>query len=325
MLGNDVPSEPLEAWTLLMGMGAGHSQLKQTLMSNPGSIPVTVKDMQDRIIKHIPLEIISQKNKSASAFAVSGNSTTKAPGSGKNNNNGKGKSKEPPRDCDYCTEYHPDYPNKKHWKSACPNIEKLISDRHGHNIQTDSNPNMQGQPLHQQSQSQHIRSNNSVGLGLRQQADNTAGGGRNVFHIIASLNNMSMLEAYSNRMVDHKYHQILDPQSQVAIFNREDLVTNIREHDSSLTLYGMGNGSLVVNQIADHPVLGEVWFHQDAAINVWQMRATECACNVELIKEFDKEYGCKVTTAFLVTDRNSGVQYRFNYSNNLYILDEGRH
>ena len=87
----------------------------------------------------------------------------------------------------------------------------------------------------------------------------------------------------------------------------------------------MDNGSLVVNQIADHPVLGEVWFHQDAAINVWQMRATECACNVELIKEFDKEYGCKVTTAFLATDRNSGVQYRFNYLNNLYILDEGRH
>ena len=50
-----VPSEPLEAWTLLMGMGAGHSQLKQTLMSNPGSIPITVKDMQDKIIKHVPL------------------------------------------------------------------------------------------------------------------------------------------------------------------------------------------------------------------------------------------------------------------------------
>ena len=323
------PSEALEAWTLLMGMGPGHSQLKQTLMSNPTEIPATVKDMQDRIIKHIPLEIISQRNKNASAFANTGN-TKKGPGSGKNDNQ-KGKpNNEPSRDCDYCTEHHPDFPNKRHWKSSCPNIEKLISERHGHNIQADGNPNSQGQPsqpLHQQNQqnqSLHVRSNNSVGLGLRQQADNTAGGGRSNFHIIASYN-MSMLESYSNRAIAHKNYQILDPQSQVAIFNREELVSNIRDNNVTLTLHGMGNGSLVVKQIADHPVLGEVWFHQDAAINVWQMRATECACNVELVKEFDKESGCKVTTAFLATERNSGIQYRFNYVNNLYILDEGRH
>jgi len=344
-----VPSEPLEAWTLLMGMGAGHSQLKQTLMSNPVSIPRTVKDMQDKIIKHIPLEVISQRNKSASAFATSGNPTNKGPPGKKDN--GKGKGKDPTRDCDYCVQYHPDYPNKNHWKSACPNIEKLILERHAHNIQSDNDSSIQSQSQSsqqqsqsqhirsnqnvglglrhqvdntQQSQSQHIRSNQNVGLGLRHQVDNTAGGGRG-FHIIASISNMSMLESYSNIMVDHKQNQILDPQSQVAIFNREDLVTNIRDHDVTLTLHGMGNGSLVVNQIADHPVLGEVWFHQDAAINVWQMRATECACNVELVKEFDRESGCKVTTAFLATDRNSGAQYRFNYVNNLYVLDEGRH
>jgi hypothetical protein len=294
-------------------------------MSNPVSIPITVKDMQDKIIKHIPLEVISQKNKSASAFATSGNPTNK--GTPGKKDNGKGKGKDPTRDCDYCVQYHPDYPNKNHWKSACPNIEKLILERHGHNIQSDNDSSIQSQSqsLQQQSQSQHIRSNQNVGLGLRQQVDNTAGGGRNAFHIIASINNMSMLESYSNRMVDHKQNQILDPQSQVAIFNREDLVTNIRDHDVTLTLHGLGNGSLVVNQIADHPVLGEVWFHQDAAINVWQMRATECVCNVELVKEFDRESGCKVTTAFLATDRNSGAQYRFNYVNNLYVLDEGRH
>ena len=34
------------------------------------------------------------------------------------------------------------------------------------------------------------------------------------------------------------------------------------------------------------------------------MRATECACNVELIKEFDKEYGCKVTTALSVAKKD---------------------
>ena len=140
-------------------------------------------------------------NRNASAFATTGK-PTKNPVSSKNNNN-KGKSKEPTRDCDYCTDYHPDFPNKKHWRSACPNIEKLIAERHGHNIQTDNN----AQPLQQQplQQSQHIRSNQNVGLGLRQQVDNTAGGGRNSnYHIIASYNNMSMLESYSNRMKVHK-------------------------------------------------------------------------------------------------------------------------
>jgi hypothetical protein len=129
--------------------------------------------------------------------------------------------------------------------------------------------------------------------------------------------------SYKNSFNSHKDMQILDPQSQVAIFNREDLVDRIRDSDVSLTLHGMGNGSLVVSQIADHPVLGEVWFHPDAAINVWQMRATEVACNVELIKSYDSSLGCKVTTAFLATSRNSGAQYRFNYQNNLYVLEEG--
>jgi hypothetical protein len=120
--------------------------------------------------------------------------------------------------------------------------------------------------------------------------------------------------------------QILDPQSQVAILNREDLVENIRDSTISLTLQGVGNGSLVVNQVADHPVLGQVWFHPDASINVWQMRATEYACNVELTKSYDKGLGCKVTTAFLATNRSTGAQYRFNFNNNLYVLEEaGRH
>jgi len=262
-----------------------------------------------------------------------------------NNNGGKGKGKEPSRDCDHCTKYHPDYPNKRHWKNDCPNLERLVAERFGHNVQSSSNSNINGNndsniqnPPQQSQQSQHsgnqqLRTSVSTGLGLNR--SNTSGGGRapsgnftaSTSAIIASINysdGMSRLESYNNRTDTHRQSQILDPQSQVAIFNREDLVSNIRDSDFTLTLHGMGNGSLLVTQIADHPVLGDVWFHPDAAVNVWQMRATEFACNVELIKEFDRDLGCKVTTAFLATDRNSGAQYRFNYSNNLYVLDEGR-
>lgn len=241
--------------------------------------------------------------------------------------------------------YHQDYPDKMHWTNECPNIEKMIKERYGYNVQSDnivgsSDSNIQSLPQQsQQSQqqgNQQLRTNVSIGLGLNQGRSNTSGGGRtpsgnftaSSTAIIASINysgSMSTLESYSNRTNTHKQSQILDPQSQVAIFNREDLVSNIRDSDVTLTLHGMGNGSLLVTQIADHPILGDVWFHPDAAINVWQMRATEFACNVELIKEFDRDLGCKkVTTAFLATDRNSGAQYRFNYANNLYVLDEGR-
>jgi len=301
--------------------------------------------MQDLIVKHVPLETVSSRSKNSSAFGTTGNPTNKGnPNSNSNNKNSdKGKDKQPSKDCTFCEEHHPDYPNKRHWRNNCPNIQRLIDERYGHNIQSNDNGNSgsniqsqpQSQPQQSQQQNQQSRATISVGLGLPQNRSNTSGGGRNpsgtftatTNAIIASINysgNMPSLESYNNRTNNHKNSQILDPQSQVAIFNREDLVTNIRDSDITLTLYGMGNGSLLVTQIADHPVLGQVWFHPDAAVNVWQMRATECTCNVELIKEFDRDLGCKVTTAFLATERESGVQYRFNFVDNLYVLEEGR-
>jgi len=337
-----IPSEELEAWALLMGMGAGHSQLKQTLMSDPSKIPKTVIEMQNKIISHHPLETISQKTRNASAFGTTGNPSNRGPkggnNGGSNNGNQDREKKRPSKPCSHCTEHNPDYPDKMHWYSDCPNIKKLIAERYGHNVQSSNNnnnsgnsdANTQGQPQQNTSGNQQSR-NTNIGLGLSR--SNTSGGGRGPSGnstasnnaIIASINYSSSLESYNNNTSAHKNQQILDPQSQVAIFNREDLVRNIRNTEYTLTLYGMGNGSLVVTQIAEHPVLGDVWFHPDAAINVWQMRATEVACNVELIKEFDVSFGCKVTKAFLATERNTGTQYRFNYTDNLYVLEEGRH
>jgi len=343
-----IPNEELEGWILLMGTSNKYSQLKQTYMSDPSKVPKTMADMLKQITLHIPLATVPLSNKNSSAFGTTGNPTKGNPNGSKNNNSnndgGKDKGKQPSRDCDHCTKYHPDYPNKRHWKNACPNIQNLILERHGHNVQQSSSSNSNGSndsniqsppQQSQQSGNQQLRTNVSIGLGLNQGRSNTSGGGRtpsgnftaSTNAIIASINysgGMSMLESYNNRTDTHKHSQILDPQSQVAIFNREELVSNIRDSSVTLTLHGMGNGSLLVTQIADHPVLGDVWFHPDAAINVWQMRATEFACNVELIKEFDTDLGCKVTTAFLATDRNSGAQYRFKYVNNLYVLEEGR-
>jgi hypothetical protein len=267
--------------------------------------------MKDKIIKHIPLETVSIKNKNQSAFGVKEGKSSDGKGKGSSGEGGqKPKGKEPSRDCDHCLKHHPDFPNKRHWKSNCPSIEKLVTDRFGHNISAEtsdstiSSQSRISQPSGQPS-GQQMRSTNNVNIGLG-------------FHTYASFNK----ESYKNSVSSHKYSQILDPQSQVAIFNREDLVDNIRASDVSLTLHGMGNGSLLVNQIADHPVLGQVWFHPDASINVWQMRATEYACNVELVKKYDSSLGCKVTTAFLATNRRSGDQYRFNYDSNLYVLEE---
>jgi len=323
-LPDDMISEELEAWALLVGMSSSHSQLKQTLMSNPSIIPKTTKEMKDKIVKHIPLETVSTKNKNQSSYG------TKGKVNNNENKEGGGKSKgiEPPRDCDHCIKYHPDFPNKRHWKSSCPNIEKLILERYGHNIQSETS----GSTISSQSRNNQSQNNSSnagskgaqsssvtTGLGLSQNSKS----GASSFHIVASIGH---LESYASSYNSHKDMQVLDPQSQVAILNREDLVESIRDSTISLTLQGMGSGSLVVNQVADHPVLGQVWFHPEASINVWQMRATEYACSVELVKSYDKSLGCKVTTAFLATNRSTGAQYRFNFDSNLYVLEEaGRH
>ena len=123
----------------------------------------------------------------------------------------------------------------------------------------------------------------------------------------------------------HQYETILDAQSQVSIANKHcDLISNIRRSKDTLTLHGMGKGSLFVDHVADHVVLGVVWYHPEASINVWQFRATELACNVSMIKKTLPEFNVKVTTAFVAKTYATGIEYRFEYCDNLYIL-EGRH
>ena len=201
----------------------------------------------------------------------------------------------------------------------------MILERYGHSTQSDTNDSTISSRNNQSqnnsaSSSKGAQSNNvTIGLGLGQNLKS----GASSFHVMASIGH---LESYKSSYNSHKDMQVLDPQSQVATFNREDLVESIRDSTISLTLQGVGSGSLVVNQVADHPVLGQVWFHPDASVSVWQVRATEYACSVELIKSYDKGLGCKVTTALLATSRSTGAQYRFNFDSNLYVLEEaGRH
>lgn len=325
--------EEYQSWLLLMGLSNQYSQLKQKYLSEPKQAPTTVLDMKNAIVQHVPLETVASKGKNKSAFGIAATAKAENKGKGKNN-------KEPPRDCPHCVKHCPDYPNKKHWKDQCPNIDKLIQERYGHNIQSDQagisdSPTFQSQPPATQStfNVQAATSQSTIGLGLDQARLNSQRSSNNGIitrintAIIATINydeSSTEVQAYGTGVHPHKDYVILDPQSQVAIFNREDMVSNIRQSDISLTLHGMGNGSLVVTQVADHPVLGVVWFHPNAAVNVWQMRATEAACNVELLKEYDRELGCNVTKAFLATDRRNGMQYRFNFQDNLYVLDEGR-
>jgi len=320
----DMISEELEAWTLLVGMSSSHSQLKQTLMSSPSVTPKTTKEVKDKVVKHTPLETVSIKSKSQSAYGIKGSKSSSSDSKEK-----EGKSKggvEPPRDCDHCLKHHPDFPSKRHWKSACPSIEKLTSERYGHNTQSETSDST----ISSQSRSSQSQSNSSSSGGKGAQSSSVTTGlglssksGASSLHIMASIGH---LESYKSSYNSHKDMQVLDPQSQVAILNREDLVESIRDSTMSLTLQGVGSGSLVVNQVADHPVLGQVWFHPDASVSVWQVRATEYACSVELTKSYDKGLGCKVTTALLATSRSTGAQYRFNFDSNLYVLEEaGRH
>ena len=53
------------------------------------------------------------------------------------------------------------------------------------------------------------------------------------------------LSIQSNDEQPHKNFEILDPQSQVSIFNNPALVSNIRTTEDTLTLHGMGEGSRI--------------------------------------------------------------------------------
>ena len=333
--------EEYQTWLLLMGLSNNYSQLKQKYLSEPKTIPNKMIEMKSSIVQHVPLEVVNLRGKHKSAFSTTSNNNN-GNNNKKNNNGGNGKvkgDKPPPKDCPHCVKYCPDFPDKAHWQNNCPNLKELVETRYGHNIQSDqrgaSDSTVQNQPQASQANFnvQAARNQSTIGLGLSQvrqsgQGSNSRGNISRVSDaIIATINydnNLNALESFGTGVHPHKDYVILDPQSQVAIFNREDMVSNIRQSDFSLTLHGMGNGSIIVTEIADHPVLGVVWFHPDAAINVWQMRATEAACNVELLKEYDQDLGCKVTKAFLATDRTNGMQYRFTYQDNLYVLDEGR-
>ena len=338
-----VPDEEHQAMLLLLGLSNHYNQLRQSFMSNPSSVPKTMTEMQSKIVQHIPLETVSQKTKNQSAFG-----TTTAKGSKSDNKGDQNKDKKlPPKDCPNCVKNHPDYPDKRHWFNECPHVAKALNERYGssNNIQSSgiSDSTSQSQPNKNHSSGVQpqpsSRNQQSVGLGIDQRLYNTtAGGGQGInntagggqgrnYAIIASINydiNERLDSFNTSSFQPHKNLVILDPQSQVAIFNREDLVSNIRNSEITLTLHGMGNGSLLVTQIADHPVLGLVWFHPEASINVWQMRATESACNVELVKEYDRDLRRKVTFAMLATEYDTGIQHRFAFKDNLYVLEEGR-
>ena len=134
------------------------------------------------------------------------------------------------------------------------------------------------------------------------------------------------VSAFVNNTNPHRSCQILDAQSQVSIANAyNDDISNIRDSNDTLTLHGMGNGELFINQVADNPLLGAVWYHPDASINVWQWRATERKCDITLVKKTCSELKVKVTVAFLATERLTRIEHRFNYVDNLFLLESGRH
>lgn len=63
---------------------------------------------------------------------------------------------------------------------------------------------------------------------------------------------------------------LLDSQSTVSVFNNSELLTNIRESDSSLTVYTNG-GHQVSTFVGDHYLFGTVWYNLSSLANILSM------------------------------------------------------
>ena len=179
------------------------------------------------------MEALSKSNTSASFVTKAGGGTSSNP-----NNSGSGATSNSNNvakfDCNICKKYFKGTKDKKHFASDCLDIRSCLPNgdvatnvrsQSSHNIMVDSTPNS------------NLRVSRA-GIG---------------FAITAVATISTALKAFvyeSEYHQPHKHCEILDPQSQVSILNNPTLVTNIRKSGDTLTLYGMGLGSLLVDQIA---------------------------------------------------------------------------
>jgi hypothetical protein len=336
------------AYAFIKGLSSYFDQYKTSITSNPLLLPPTLEKALVEVSNHRPIATVSQQPRSQTGFGTTGQpnqNQNQSQQGGKNQNNQAGggsdnrrNQKDPTTPCPHCVKYHSNLPDdrKLHWEKHCPQKRDAITRAYGHAI-SESQPSTsssQGapQPATQSTEMLAASSNNIVSA--RSMAGGVAGRPSNQIwsNNISASGNVIVAElskdasTYTNQNnTPHMEETILDAQSQVSIMNKYcSMITNIRRSSDTLTLHGMGKGSLYVDQIADHVVLGTVWYHPDASINVWQYRATELQCDVNPIKKLLPEYSVKVTTAFVAKSYMTGLEYRFQFWENLFIL-EGRH
>ena len=246
-----MPNAEEIAYKYISSLGSHFQQLKAAINNKTQPCPKTLVEAQEMADGFMPLQALSKSNSSASFATKAGGGTSSNPGStsgsgatsnnitrvssATSNNNGEAKF-----DCNICKSYFKGTANKKHFAADCPNIKSClptgevnsnVTSQSSHNITVESIPNLRL---------------SRAGIG---------------FAITAVASISTALKAFVYEFEyhqPHKNYEILDPQSQVSIFNNLTLVTNIRKSGDTLTLHGMGLGSLLVDQIADHHILGTV-------------------------------------------------------------------
>jgi len=299
----------------ISSLGDRFSELRKNYKNKVMAKPTTLLQAQTQAVKFKPKgDKFPNTNSIASGYAVdviddSVVDNTKAnQGKGKN----KGQKKLPKYDCPYCLEVFGEH--NKHWANQCPRIKEAGERARNHNFDSSSN-SKNTSSIHS------VSSSGNTTAVITGQSSN-----KSLAPILAvgfAITCMAVESLSSNVKFDSrpsKHFEILDPQSQVSIFNDRNKVLNIRNTGDTLELFGMGNGSLTCNLRADHPIIEDgVWFNEKARINIWGMRQVEKFCDTWMVKGKDDE-GIPYTSAYVVRHRKTGLEFRFIEWNGLYVL-----
>lgn len=253
--------------------------------------PKTLKEAQEAALKYLPISMSRYPNSETIKSGYSIDSVINEPSGNKNkkinnNNNSIGESK---YDCPYCLKFYNE--SLKHYAHQCPRLEE------------DSN-----------SINSKTTTKKTSAAVFTESIENS------ILAVGFAVLNSNHESLNSNNIVSVKNLEILDPQSQISIFNDENKVANISQAENILELTGIGGGSLICTEIATHPIMENgVYFNKDAIINIWSMKQVEKYCDTWMVKEIDKN-GIPYTSAYIAKHRKSGEEFKFIEYNGLYVL-----
>ena len=111
---------------------------------------------------------------------------------------------------------------------------------------------------------------------------------------------------------------LLDPGSQIHLFRSKCLLKNIRRTPLVVKVIGIAKDPLVINQIADHPTFGVVYYSEHSSANILALSVLEETFSVDQVKKKD------ITCGYVACHRVTGEALHFNCRSGLFVYSDSR-